>query len=521
MTAFKAQTIFYRYTSRLTQLVLFINLNTARYQQKHLRTIVAVKFDYKPNANQKGSPIFRRTLHVSLGFTAFVCVVLSFSLSKPSDPTLPSAPTTVASLPVSAPPVVKNDVPSIKPTPFLTETGLEMLAELKPFPMLTKQPESREEETTESWHTIKVHPGDTLSKIFSRLGISTKDVHEMITSDPACRHLGSLIPGQNLKIQVAEDQQVASLTLDVAPGETLYVSRVDEGFQVEHKLVPLEKKLAFGKGEIQNSLFASGKRAGLDRNVLAQMVEIFGWNIDFALDLQPNDTFRVLYEEKCNEDGERIKTGPILAAEIVNDGTTYQAIRYTDKAGHTSYFTPDGYGMHQAFLRAPVNFTRISSHFGQRNHPIMHRMRQHKGTDYSAPHGTPVQATGDGKVVFVGTRGGYGKVVELQHGSRYSTLYAHLSKYPKELRVGKEVKQGHVIGFVGRTGLATGPHLHYEFRINGIHHNPLTVMLPKRSPIQESNKRHFIAHAKEMLQLLDIHENKINVASTESSSAFE
>jgi murein DD-endopeptidase MepM/ murein hydrolase activator NlpD len=486
-----------------------------------------VKFDYKPNTNQKGSPIFRRTLHVSLGFTVFVCLVLSFSLSKPSVLTLSSTPTTVASAVETLPkketvtPVAKKDITLTKPSSFLTETGWEMLAELKPLELLNKPFEALEDEAGKSWHTIKVHAGDTLSKIFTRLGISTKDVHEMITTDPACRRLGALIPGQTLKVQVTEEQQVVSLTLEIAPGDSLYLSRVDEGFQVEHKLVPLEKKLAFGKGQIQNSLFASGKRAGLDHNILAQMVEIFGWNIDFSLDLQRNDTFRVLYEEKCNEDGERVKTGSILAAEIVNGGKMHQAVRYTDKSGHTSYFTPDGYGMQQAFLRAPVNFTRISSHFGQRNHPIMHRIRQHKGTDYSAPHGAPVQATGDGKVTFVGTRGGYGKVVELQHGPRYSTLYAHLSGFPNKFRVGKEVKQGEVIGYVGRTGLATAPHVHYEFRIAGIHHNPLTVMLPKRSPIQESNKRHFITHAKEMIRLLDTHEEKINVASSkEPSSAF-
>jgi len=489
-----------------------------------------VKFDYKPNTNQKGSPIFRRTLHVGLGFTAFLCLVMLFSLSKPSTMETSSTSTRVASsdaaetLPKkdTITPVAEKDITLRKTSFFLTETGLEMLAELKPFELPNKLLEAVEEyETDKSWHTIKVHTGDTLSKIFTRLGISTKDVHEMITTDPACRRLGALIPGQTLKVQVSEEQQVVSLTLEIAPGDSLYLSRVDEGFQVEHKLVPLEKKLAFGKGEIQNSLFASGKRAGLDHNILAQMVEIFGWNIDFSLDLQRNDTFRVLYEEKCNEDGERVKTGSILAAEIVNGGKMHQAIRYTDKSGHTSYFTPDGYGMQQAFLRAPLNFTRISSHFGQRNHPVMHRMRQHKGTDYSAPHGTPVQATGDGKVTFVGTRGGYGKVVELQHGARYSTLYAHLSRFPKECRLGKEVKQGEIIGYVGRTGLATGPHLHYEFRIGGAHHNPLTVMLPKRSPIQESNKRHFIAHAKEMIRLLDTHEEKINVASSKKpSSAF-
>ncbi|HXH54140.1 MAG TPA: peptidoglycan DD-metalloendopeptidase family protein [Gammaproteobacteria bacterium] len=498
-----------------------------------------MKFDYKQKTNQKGSRIFRRTLHVSLGFAAFISLVLSFPLSKLSALTAPRMPTTIASAsalhstaaPVSpanhsktnasiVTPIVNNEVTLKKTNTFLTETGLEMLAELKPFGMSYTPFEAAEDESPESWHTIKVQAGDTLSKIFTRLGISTKDIHEMINSDPACRHLRTLILGQKLKVQVSEEQQVVSLKLEIAPGNSLYLSRVDEGFQVEHKLVPLEKKLAFGKGEIQNSLFSSGRRAGLDHNILAQMVEIFGWNIDFTLDLQRNDTFRVLYEEKCNEDGERVKTGSILAAEIVNGGKTHQAIRYTDNSGHTSYFTPDGYGMQQAFLRAPVNFTRISSHFGQRNHPIMHRMCQHKGTDYSAPHGTPVQATGNGKVIFMGTRGGYGKVVELQHGARYSTLYAHLSRFPNGFRTGKEVKQGEIIGYVGRTGLATAPHLHYEFRIGGIHHNPLTVMLPKRSPIQESNKRHFIVHAKEMIRLLDTHEGKINVASSKPSSAF-
>lgn len=498
-----------------------------------------MKLDYKPKIKKKkGSPISKRALHVSVGFTIFACLMLSFSFFKPFVSTAPSTSATIAAAAPPTPPtppVSRTSETSPKAAPIsavvnknivktvatLKETGLEMLAELKPLALLNKSPETVEDETPENWHTIKVQVGDTLSKIFTRLGISTKDVHEMITADPACRHLAALTPGQTLKVQVSEEQQVVSLSLNVAPGESLYLSRMDEGFQVEHKLVPLEKKLAFSKGEIQNSLFVSGRRAGLDHNILAQMVEIFGWNIDFTLDLQRNDTFRVLYEEKCNEDGERVKTGAILAAEIINGGKTHQAVRYTDKAGNSNYFTPDGYGMHQAFLRAPLNFTRISSHFGQRNHPVMHRLREHKGTDYSAPLGTPVQATGDGKVIFMGTRGGYGKVVELQHGSRYSTLYAHLSRFPKGFRAGKEVRQGEIIGYVGRTGLATGHHLHYEFRIDGIHRNPLTVILPKRSPIQESNKRHFMAHAREMLRLLDIHESKINVATGKPGSAFE
>ncbi len=437
-----------------------------------------------------GSPIFRRTLHVGLGFIAFVCLMLALSLG--TSPVQMSAVTISGQMPETN---TNLDIKMESTLHTLVETPVAL--------------SNSEEETNENLQIIKVQSGDTLSKIFSRLGVSTKDIHEIMTADPAAKRLASLQPGQTLKLRITKDQQVAGLTLDIAPGNTLNIYRLEEGFQAEHKVLPLEKQIAFGKGAIHNSLFSSVKRAGLDHNILKQMIDIFGWNIDFALDLQPNDTFRVLYEEKCL-DGERIQTGNILAAEIVNDGKKHQAVRYTDKTGRTGYFSPDGYGMHQAFLRTPVNFTRISSHFGTRNHPILHKLRQHKGVDYSAPTGTPVQATGDGKVIFAGMRGGYGKVIELQHGSRYTTLYAHLSRFPKELRPGTEVKQGQTIGFVGSSGLATAAHLHYEFRIDGIHRNPLTITLPKRSPMNDASKRHFIAHAKEMLRLLDTHENKTN-----------
>lgn len=333
----------------------------------------------------------------------------------------------------------------------------------------------------------------------------------MITTNPSAKYFDLLKPGQVLKIR-SIDHKVEELSLTLAAGHSLEARKLEDGFEVQEKHIPLQKRLAFGKGEIRDSLFSSGRRVGLDQNLLAQLVEIFGWNIDFALDLKPHDTFRVLYEEKCL-DGTRVKTGAILAAEIVSRGKPYQAVRYTDHSGHTSYFSPDGYGMHQAFLRTPVNFTRISSHFGPRHHPILHKMRQHQGVDYAAPHGAPVQATADGKVVFVGSRGGYGKAIELQHGARYSTFYAHLSKLPKDLRAGSAVKQGQVIGFVGRTGLATNPHLHYEFRVDGQHRNPLTVSLPRKSPIAENQKPQFIAHAKKMIKLLNMHEYKISMAS--------
>lgn len=496
-----------------------------------------MKFDYKPKANQMGSPICRRTIHVTLGFAAFVCVVVALSFGKPNpekniavaplestakvdvakthkEPNLHKEPSAIDIAKTTAIPTIP---PATTPSTIANLTKNEilprMIEPIAPVTPTASIPE--EEETQETIHNVKIHRGDTLSKVFTRLGISTKDIHEILTTDPASRKLASLQPGQTLKLRVANDQQIVGLALEVAPGNTLLVSRLQEGFQVEQKVQPLEKQLAFGKGKIKDSLISSAKRAGLDNKVVSQMVEIFGWNIDFALDLQPNDTFRVLYEEKCL-DGERIETGNILAAEIVNEGTKYLAVRYTDKSGQTGYFSPDGYGMHQAFLRSPVNYTHISSPFGRRRHPIQHRMRQHKGVDYAAPHGTPVQATSHGKVIFAGTRGGYGKVIELQHGARYTTLYAHLSRFSKDLRVGREVKQGQVIGFVGQTGLATGAHLHYEFRIDGNHYDPQTVTLPKKSPINDKNKHHFLAHSKEMLRLLELHDHKIKMAFNEN-----
>lgn len=457
--------------------------------------------DYKAKTplNESSVSVLRRTTYVVLGFIALLCFTLFASLRETP---------TMASLPVA-----------VEATQAKIDTNAALLAAAEdnndPLPHQIAQSLEPRHETLEEekgqWQQVTVQRADTLSKIFQRLNLSTKPVRSLITANASAKHFDTLKPGQVLQIK-SLDNQVKELSLTLSVGHTLQARRTDEGFEIQEKVIPLEKRLAFGKGEIRDSLFSSGKRVGLDQNLLAQLVEIFGWNIDFALDLKPHDTFRVLYEEKCL-DGERIKTGAILAAEIVNRGKPYQAVRYTDPAGHTGYFSPDGYGMHQAFLRTPVNFTRISSHFGLRNHPILHKMRQHQGVDYAAPHGAPVQATADGKVVFVGSRGGYGKAIELQHGARYSTFYAHLSRFPSNLRTGSAVKQGQIIGFVGRTGLATNTHLHYEFRIDGQHRNPLTVTLPRKSPIADSQKPQFLAHAKKMIKLLNMHEYQISMAS--------
>ncbi len=364
---------------------------------------------------------------------------------------------------------------------------------------------------SESLHLVKIQRGDTLEKIFMRNGISKKDLPAILAVKSVKQHFTSLQPGQTLRLTVSPTKTIEAITLELSKVNTIKVLRTKNGFDIEEQQLPIENQLAFGKGTIRDSLFSSAKRAGLDNKVVSQLVDIFACNIDFGQHLKPNDTFRVLFEEKYL-DGEKVESGNILAAEINNNGKKHLAIRYTDPTGNTAYFSPEGYSLQQAYLRTPVNFTRISSQFGLRRHPILHKLRQHKGVDYSAPRGTPVLAVGDAKVTFVGTRGGYGKAIELQHSARHSTFYAHLSRFAKNLRAGTTVKQGEVIGYVGRTGLATGDHLHFEFRIDGVHHNYLTASLPRKNSIANTNKQHFLAHAKEMIRLMDIHENKIQMA---------
>ena len=216
------------------------------------------------------------------------------------------------------------------------------------------------------------------------------------------------------------------------------------------------------------------------------------------------DRFALVFEEQF-KDGEKIGEGPILAAEFTNRGRRIRTVRYVDPTGHTEYFSADGRSMRKAFLRTPVNFTRISSRFSfNRRHPILHKMRAHRGVDYAAPRGTAVKASGDGRVVFAGRNGGYGRTVILKHGSTYTTLYSHLARFAKGIRSGKRVGQGQVIGYVGSTGLATGPHLHYEFRVRGVHRDPLKVKLPQAAPLAEEYLADFTTKAEPLFANLDL-----------------
>jgi murein DD-endopeptidase MepM/ murein hydrolase activator NlpD len=357
------------------------------------------------------------------------------------------------------------------------------------------------------WNTIKVQSGDNLISLLQSLQIPAvhlKSFHSFIKTNVACKVLQNIKPGQSVKVLLDENNNLKAVKFPIAINKTLLIEQFGpKNYKIHHEEKQIIKKLNFAHNKIVGSFYAAAQTAGLDDALIMQIADIFGWDIDFSMDIRPNDKFRILYEEKFVEN-EKIDKGHIIAAEFINQGQIYQAIRFVDTQGRIGYYTPEGYSMNKTFLRNPVKFTRIGSKFSiNRHHPILHRIRAHKGVDYVAPSGTPVKAAGDGRVILIGRKGGYGNVVELLHGNKYSTLYAHLSNFAKDLKKGAMVKQGQVIGYVGRTGLATGDHLHYEFRVDGIHRDPLTVQLPKSMPLSNKYRPKFLSYAQQMISLLN------------------
>lgn len=354
-----------------------------------------------------------------------------------------------------------------------------------------------------SWREVHVEPGDSMSIIFSRLGLSANDLHAIVSQGEVTAGLKRLRPGQRIRIR-SEGSSVEELVHEETLLRALHIQRNKAGaFVATMEISEPDTRIATGTGVIQSSLFVAGQQAGLSDPMILRVAEIFGWDIDFVLDIRSGDRFSVVYEEYLKE-GRKIDDGPILATEFVNQGKVYRAVRYIDADGRTEYYSEDGKSMRKAFLRTPVNFTRISSNFNlRRRHPVLNTIRAHRGVDYAAPHGTPVKATGDGKVISAGRSGGYGNVIVLQHGGSYKTLYAHLSRFARGLRPGQSVRQGQTIAYVGSTGLATGPHLHYEFRINDVHKDPLKVQLPKSLPIPDKYRADFLAKAEPLLATLN------------------
>jgi murein DD-endopeptidase MepM/ murein hydrolase activator NlpD len=358
---------------------------------------------------------------------------------------------------------------------------------------------------------VVVSRNDTMDRLFRRFELNLADLASLRNLPELRSQVDKLRPGESLRF-MHRGGELVGLERKLSDSETLKVTRDASGFVSDVLENPLETHVRTASATIDSSLFQAAADAQLSERVAFDLADIFQYDIDFVLDIQPGDRFSVVYEE-IFQDGIALRTGNILAAKFVNEGREYRAIRYVDAQGHAEYFTPDGKSLRKAFIRTPVQFSRISSRFNpSRRHPVLNRIRAHRGVDYAAPVGTPVRAAGDGRVKFLGQQGGYGNVVELQHGSGVVTVYGHLSRFAPKLRRGQQVQLGQVIAFVGSTGLATGPHLHYEYRIRGIHKNPQTVPLPDAAPIDAAEKDQFMAATADLVNMLDFPAGPVLVA---------
>ena len=373
-----------------------------------------------------------------------------------------------------------------------------------PISTTTSSPQAIADSPAElSWETVEVRSGDSLSVIFSRLKLSPQQLHAVVNADKQNNILTRLRPGQRLDFQIDQEGQLQAIRFNISSTRTLEVSRTEDGFSSTITEQELESRLAHASGVIESSLFNAGLAAGLSDNVIMELANIFGWDVDFALDIRRGDSFSVLYEQ-LYLNGEKLRDGRILAAQFNNRNREFQAVLFTDSEGRSQYYSPEGRSMRKAFLRAPVDFHRISSGFQpSRFHPVLGERRPHRGVDYAAPTGTPIRAAGDGRVIFRGVQGGYGNTVIIQHGNNITTLYAHMSRFQQGVTNGTRVRQGQIIGYVGMTGLATGPHLHYEFRVNGVHQNPLTVKLPDAEPIPAKYREQFKQQSLPLLAQLE------------------
>jgi murein DD-endopeptidase MepM/ murein hydrolase activator NlpD len=348
---------------------------------------------------------------------------------------------------------------------------------------------------------VIVRSNDTLDRIFRKFELSLADLANLRALEGVRRLLDRLMPGEQLRL-IHREGSLVSLERDLSLTEKLQVQRDDQGFRADIVAKPVSIEPRVAHGVIESSLFESANAAGLQDVTVLQLAHIFGWDIDFVLDLRRGDEFDVSYE-RISQHGKYVQDGEILAARFVNQGHEYRAVRYKAADGSVGYYTPEGRSVEKAFLRAPLEFRRVSSRFSSgRYHPILNRVRAHKGVDYAAATGTPVQAAGAGRVRFRGQKGGYGNVLEIDHGGGIVTVYGHLSRFAAAARSGARVAQGATIGYVGMSGLATGPHLHYEYRLNGQYLDPQRVQLPDARPIDAALLANFQRQAAPLLAAL-------------------
>jgi len=444
------------------------------------RPVSSLLHDYKPpaaNTPKKSRPL--QWFVVGLGLPLLGLALIS-TIDLSGAPPTPSATPMMAATPgaevAAAAPAVYSEVPLV----------------------LALEPEYQT-------LTLTIRRGDTLDQLFRTHQLSISHLAQIARLEEAGKQFRKIKPGDVFEI-THDEGKLVSLYSALNLTSALKVDLQESGFSAAIIDRPIEIRKRMAHGVIDNSLFESATAAGLSDKLVMNIAGIFAWDVDFVLDIRSGDNYYVQWEEIW-QDGEFVTDGEVVVAEFNNDGRTHQAIRFVDNAGRTDYFTPAGDSVRKAFLRSPVDF-RVSSSFNpSRRHPVLKTVRPHRGVDYAAPRGTPIKASGDGKVIFRGVKSGYGNVVILQHGGNITTLYAHMSKFASSARTGSRVRQGQTIGYVGKTGLVTGVHLHYEYRLNGVHRNPRTVKLPQADPIADEYRKQFLAAAGPILEELERFKN--------------
>lgn len=360
--------------------------------------------------------------------------------------------------------------------------------------------------TTTFWRNERVQRGDTVVELLRRLNVEDEAASEYLRNFNPASSFRQLSVGKEVQAETnAEGALLALRYLDNESNQVI-IAKDGDSFKVDVKPALVEQRTFVRTGEIQSSLFAATDEAGLPDPAANQLAEIFGGDIDFHRDLRKGDKFSVIYE-MTYINGEAARTGRILAAEFINQGHTYRAVYFQTTSFSGDYYSPDGKSMRKAFLRSPIEFSRVSSGFtNSRFHPVLNKWRAHKGVDYASPIGTKVKVTADGVVEFVGKKGGYGNVVMINHQGRYETVYGHLSRFGN-IHKGQRVSQGEVIGYVGMTGMTSGPHLHYEFKQAGVHRDPLKVALPDGKPVSEAQKMVFVESTRDLHTRLSLLRN--------------
>lgn len=354
----------------------------------------------------------------------------------------------------------------------------------------TRNEESRRSESGMKWKSFVVKEGSTLSGLFKKAGLGDALLWKVVAGSGQADDLERIFPGEELHFGFSSDGDLEAIELYRTPLKYVRIDRTEQGFVGIQKQRNPDTQTAYASAVIDSSLYVDAREAGLANKVTMQLTDIFAWQVDFVYDVRPGDSFDLIYEDLVVE-GQKVGTGEVLAARMFNRGEEMIAIRHESKDGKVAYYTPEGKSMEKAFLRTPIN-ARVSSSFNlQRRHPVLDIVRPHEGTDYAAPVGTPIKSVGEGKVIFAGKKGGYGNTVVLKHGDGITTLYAHLNRIDGSIRNGKRVVQGDVVGYLGSTGMVTGPHLHYEFRVNGEPKNSRTIPLPDAKPVPDTEMAEF------------------------------